>query len=408
MGPMGSMRRGHSATDHGEEATKKQLFRVEGEAVVRSIRNDADWYHVHRQGFDLRCPIAGCPQRLIAKLSNRGRRFIANKRGSRCGHAAPQGGGGEMTEEHLWLQNEIRERCMALGYEAQLEVSGDGNRVDVLVDSGDLFAVEVQRGDTDFTERRRQREAEGRRMVWVIPGTASPATTSAHKRGSNPIFSEPCVRLGYADRREGRAQWIPDEQLRSTVWNGGGGAVHLKAWATVGAFDKEHCRFASRALDFDVFLHEVLSGRRRWDPRALVAGDGGTAWAGWLIDAEVDEFDAAKRDERERVRRVRDAVRRAAALSVVKESERVEVDLPPHAVLSGPIAGGLVARPAVEAEGRVQARHSAPTGIASDRVSQAGEAESVGSGSGRVESVPEQRPEQKKTFLQRLKAFWKL
>jgi len=338
MGRMGRTREGHSVADHGEEATKKQLFRVEGETMVRSIHNDSDWHHVHRQGFDLRCPVGGCPQRLIAKLSTRGRRFIAHKSGSRCGHAAPQAEGGEMTEEHLWLQNEIRELCVSLGYEAELEVGGDGNRVDVLVDSGDLFAIEVQRGSTDFTERRRRREAEGRRTIWIIPGTASPSTTSATKRGSNPLFTEPCIRLGYADRRKGRAQWIPEEQLRASVWNGGGGEVYLKAWATVGALDGDRCVFVSHILDLHAFLHQVLSGRRRWDPRPLIVGAGHGSWAGWLLDAAVDEFDAIQWSERERVRRERDAAQRAATLPVADAPKRLEGGLPSPAVNTRPAA----------------------------------------------------------------------
>lgn len=303
---MGTSPQNHSAADHGDEATRKQLFRIAGERRIRSIHDDTDWALVHLKGRLLRCPVRGCPQGLDAKLSSLGRRFLANKRGTRCGHAAPQGGGGEMTEEHLWLQATTRQLCRSLGYDAELEVSGDGNRVDVLVDSGELFAIEVQRGDTDFAGRRRRREDEGRRTIWVIPGDARPKTTSAGQRGANPLFSEPSFRLGYADRPGRGAEWMPEEELRASVWNGGGGEVWLKAWVTVGSFERKSATFVSRSLDLEDFLHQVLSGSRRWDPRPLIEGGGGRPWRGWLLDADVDQFDAA-------LRCAHDAERRASA-----------------------------------------------------------------------------------------------
>lgn len=139
---MAQRRENHSGQSHksgGTEKsskTKKQFFRVQGERDVLWIRNSSDWARVHRTGVHLVCPDRGCAQRLVAHQNAYGTRYLSNHKDSTgCNHFVPAGGGGRMTDEHLWLQGKLREICIELGYDAELEVDVAGARVDLRVES---------------------------------------------------------------------------------------------------------------------------------------------------------------------------------------------------------------------------------------------------------------------------------
>lgn len=324
---MAQRRENHSGQSHksggtGKSSkTKKQFFRVQGERDVLWIRNSSDWARVHRTGVHLVCPDRGCAQRLVAHQNAYGTRYLSNHKDSTgCNHFVPAGGGGRMTDEHLWLQGKLREICIELGYDAELEVDVAGARVDLRVESAPFpFAFEVQRVSTDFTARRQAREQNGMRTLWLLPESDRQKNTAKGKRKRDPLFSEPSVRLGYRDGPSADAKVLTVDQLRSDVWQGDGSTeVHLIAGVTVGKLGHDKLSFRSSRLPLQAFLQQVLDGSREWYPQRAIQGANRGTWAGWLLGDDVKKYKAevvAVREMRER----REEAARAAAEEAARE-----------------------------------------------------------------------------------------
>lgn len=285
---------------------------------MRWIHEEQDWKHVHRTGLRLVCPDQGCTQSLRACQNGHGTRYLSNlDDGSGCNHFIPAGGGGLMTDEHLWLQGVLRAMCRRLGFDAELEAGVDGARVDLRVAGKmDVFAFEVQRVSTDFSARRTVREQNGMRTLWFLPESDRQKNTATGKRRADPLFSEPCVRLGYRDAPGPRANAMTMGELREKVWiHPAKASVHLTAGVTVGRLAKNGLSFDSGWLPLEKFLQEVLEGDRRWYPQRAIHGKNGGTWAGWLLDEEVRRYRkhvAAAKEER---RRQRNAEREEAGRS---------------------------------------------------------------------------------------------
>ncbi|MFC7456246.1 hypothetical protein ACFQS2_03475 [Brachybacterium sp. GCM10030267] len=230
-----------------------------------------------------------------------------------------------MTAEHLWLQGKLRELCFELGYEAELESDVTGARVDLRVECTPYpYALEVQRVSTDFTARRKAREQNGMRTLWLLPESDRQKNTARGKSRRDPLFSEPCVRLGYRDGPGANAKVMTVAQLRADVWpSDGSSEVYLKAGVTVGMLSSEALTFYSSWLPLKEFLQQVLDGSRQWYPQRVIRGKGGHAWAGWLLVDDVTKYKAAVAAAKEE-RRLREEAATEAADAVVKDEEDKE------------------------------------------------------------------------------------
>ncbi len=222
-----------------------------------------------------------------------------------------------MTDEHLWLQGQLREMCRRLGYTAELEVGYSGARVDLRVDSTPPYALEVQRVSTSFAERRAARAKNGMRTLWVLPESDRLKDTGKGKAHGDPLFSEPCVRLSYRDGPGPNARVMTFDRLRSRTWQGDNRSdVHLRGGVTIGRLSSDQLSFTSSWLPLEQFIGQVLSGDRQWYERKVIQGKNGGAWAGWLLTADVAKYKAAvaaKQAERRQRREAAIAAAEAAA-----------------------------------------------------------------------------------------------
>lgn len=301
---------------------KKQFFRIRGEQEILWIYNDDDWARAHLTKQILVCPDRHCSERLIAKKRD-ATRYLSDMKKGGCGHFIPQGGGGLMTDEHLWLQGQLRETCRQLGYTSELEVGYSGARVDLRVDSTPPYAFEVQRVSTSFAERRVARAKNGMRTLWVLPESDRLKDTDKGKTHGDPLFSEPCVRLSYRDGPGPNARVMSVERLRSRVWQGDNRTkVHLRAGVTIGRLSADQLSFTSAWLPLEKFIRQVLSGDRQWCEQKVIQGHNGGAWAGWLLTADVAKYkEGVKAEQAERCRREAEITAAEAAAAVWREQD---------------------------------------------------------------------------------------
>jgi competence protein CoiA len=126
---------------------------------------DAGWAEIYkvRPRAELCCP--SCGGGVHAKVSSSALRFFAHDR------RAPSCPSAGETEAHLTLKREIVALARAAGWEAQLEVPGEGWRADVLVSRAGLrisFEVQLSAMTAEEGRRRTQKFTEsGARVVWV-------------------------------------------------------------------------------------------------------------------------------------------------------------------------------------------------------------------------------------------------
>lgn len=297
---------------------------------MRWIHDEDDWRHVHKTGRRLVCPDQRCTQRLRAHQNKYGTRYLSNCGDtSGCSHFVPSGGGGLMTDEHLWLQGCLRAMCLRLGFDAELEVGVTGARVDLRAEGKKaVFAFEVQRVSTDFTARREAREREGMRTVWFLPESDRLKNKSTGQKKSDPLFSEPCVRLGYREGPGPDANVMTVGDLRQEVWtHPPKSQVHLRACVTIGRLAQDRQSFHSGWQSLDRFVQEVLEGSRQWYPDRIIRGKNGGAWAGWLLLEEYEQYqDAVAAAEDERRRRAeaerREKSREVERARILREQEK--------------------------------------------------------------------------------------
>lgn len=240
-----------------------------------------------------------------------------------------------MTDEHLWLQGQLREICRELGYIAELEVGYNQARVDLRVDSTPPYAFEVQRVSTSFAERRAARAKNGMRTLWVLPESDRLKDTGKGTANGDPLFSEPCVRLSYRDSPEPSARVVSTERLRSRVWRGDNRTeVYLRAGVTVGRLSADRLAFTSTWLPLKEFIRQVVSGDRQWYAQKLIQGKKGGAWAGWLLTADVAKYEeaVAAGQAESRRRRVESTSAEAAAGNSREEVTCAEEPPPPPSV----------------------------------------------------------------------------
>jgi hypothetical protein len=302
--------RPYSHEDH-EPAVKKRYASVRGQNRMLDVASDTDWDLMRTPPKPkLVCPVGRCPQTMHTVLRN-GTRFLRNdpsEDGDGCTHLVPpSGGGGPMTEEHLWLQKTLLNLCLELGYDARLET----DYADVRVGSTPPFALEVQLRGTGFEERARQRAERGMRTLWLLPDTA-------RKEVDDPLFSHPAVRVKYmSSSASGLPPWDPQNHDRAD----------LKFGATIWKRSADPTRFIPAGnYQPKEFLREVLANGRLWYHRDELheRSDPRTVWAGWALEEDVSAVRVA-REQRDRAQAVVDTAHGYALRE--KDERRRRADL---------------------------------------------------------------------------------
>ena len=248
---MATRRANHPGSEHGSlkgaRETNKKYVRIRGESEILSIRDESHWKRMLPYRRMLVCPDEGCGKslKITERRDPRLTRYVSDGEKGGCSHLLTGGGGAPMTDEHAWLQGRLRQICERLGYHARLEADFGSARVDLLVESNPPYAIEVQRGSTDFVGRVKRRMEQGMRTVWILPALNKPKdTTDPHL---HPLFSGPCVRLGYYSSPEDFAWQVNPSHLEQEVWNGAGGYVDLRVGATVGTLAADGLTFHPHA-----------------------------------------------------------------------------------------------------------------------------------------------------------------
>lgn len=140
-----------------------------GERVVSVDLTQDEWDSLkkrYRAGEPL---LMSCGQPGSARVSSRGLKFFAHKKGADCDMHE----GGE-TAEHLELKSLLVKAAKAAGWEAELEVPSPQRDwiADVMVTKGERrIALEVQwsrQGSEDFVRRQERYEADGVECIWFV------------------------------------------------------------------------------------------------------------------------------------------------------------------------------------------------------------------------------------------------
>lgn len=287
---------------------KKRYARIRGQQRILDVREHREWELMRSAPKPpLVCPVDGCRQAMHTVLNTNGTRFLRNggtTEEAGCTHLVPPtGGGGPMTEEHLWLQMTMFNLCLEMGYDARLET----DYADIRVESNPPFALEVQLRGTDIDKRAAQRAERKMRTLWLFPETARSDV-------DDPLFTRPAVRVKYM--REGDPTLPPwDPQSR--------GSTTLKFGATIWKRGDDPTRFArAGSRSPKEFLREVFENRRHWYRRDTLheSSDPRTLWAGWALEGDLDDVRAA-RDSRDRAAAAERAIVETAHSEALHEHE---------------------------------------------------------------------------------------
>lgn len=250
---------------------------------------------------DLICPKPGCRAELVPVERKTGTRFLRNRPGtSDCGHAFARGqGGGPPSPEHRWFQQRLAMLCADLGYDAVQEHYA--SRADVWVESAPPLAIEVQRVNTNFSDRSVARRTHGANVLWLLPESAS------SPKAGKELFRQPAARIRVMKRE--------DRSVEAKPWEPGHtGQVLLWIGATVMRPSEDGLALVSAGnYDAKEFLRDVLSGARRWyGPNEPEFRFG----SGWAIPTDVESV----REQRAAVQRAREAAVRRAREAVEREA----------------------------------------------------------------------------------------
>ncbi|RIS83614.1 hypothetical protein [Mycobacteroides abscessus] len=265
------------------------------------LLDDGEWVRAHPGGRNPRlfCAVAGCNVRLFAaERRNKARgtitRFFAfGPKSPRCAHEAdgegvevpdpaaiivtPQGhgGGGPITDEHQWLVNFVVSAAQRGGFEPVTEQRLAGGVVaDVFVPGAARARVEVQRVDTDVTDRTQRYED----VVWLWRNPPD----------DKYLFDYPAVKIlcsRWLKGSDGEGNWVPAEpwgkDQNYRCW--------IKAATTVFTplkVPKGRTYFETKPILLSQFLQEVWSGQRRWYPRGEVH-----TFAGWVLNEDYEKYE---------------------------------------------------------------------------------------------------------------------
>src|SRR5699024_9993906 len=144
-------------------------------------------------------------------------------------------------------------------------------------------------------------------------------------RRPDPLFTEPCVRLGYKDGPGYGSKVMSVDELRASVWQGDGRTeVFLRVGVTVGKLNDNELSFRPSSMALTAFVQQILDGQRHWYPQPMITNQSGKGWAGWLLKDDVSSYKAAVVAAKEERRRRDEAGRKAAEAEARKEAELQE------------------------------------------------------------------------------------
>ena len=135
--------------------------------IVAPLLNENEWGHIkaslkqNPEYLHFKC----CSSPVYARVSKKGLKHFVHKNTDHCNYV------GE-SEDHLLLKMEIYNACRELGWDAELEYSGDNFRADVLASNGKhkvAFEIQLTRQDLKTTiERQKIFDKAGIRCAWFF------------------------------------------------------------------------------------------------------------------------------------------------------------------------------------------------------------------------------------------------
>ena len=267
-------------TDKPQRGKKQYARRDDVNSGLLDVTNDVDFAVMRAlQTGRLMCPLENCSTRFTRPpLKTNGTRFLRNKTGSDCQHGSiPKGGGGKMTAEHSWIRDKLCALLREAGYPVQTE-EHVFTHADVMV-RDPMWALEIQRGKTNFAARTKARQEVGANVIWLLPSSATSEVAS------KALFSLPAARIRVLDRRRRQdlQPWLhPETEAIAQLFIG----------ATVLTLRKGSDQFSSDGnYDAVGFFAEVLSGKRIWMPKQA-----SLPWAGWVLKSEWERQNQSRTD----------------------------------------------------------------------------------------------------------------
>lgn len=228
---------------------------------ILNVHRENDWLTIRTSKPVLKCPVRTCDVKLIA-VDRQGTRHFRNAQGSvDCRHFTARRadhstrGGGPMSAEHLWYQQEIAKQ---VGRRANMQVIVEDyeSNADVLIintRTNRSIAIEIQRWDTNIDERTAHRMALGHEVIWLITDSARLSPEMKHRvftgRG---VF----IRVRSFDLPHRTLTPWDHAQRRSTPV--------MEVSGTTGRLDLRTGEIRAVSMPLLRVLDELLDGKREW------------------------------------------------------------------------------------------------------------------------------------------------
>jgi hypothetical protein len=273
--------------DHAQTKRHAQL-RHAPRARPFWVGDPDDWKIVRRHPRPpLVCPEPGCDLELVSYENHNNRRnprVFKFKAGAKpCGHWRVEGlSGGPESAQHQWMKRYLAKIATRYGYTAIPE--HHPTRADVYVQEP-AYCLEVQLVPTQFVQRTKARTQQGAQVCWFVRDGLDTRKARA------AVFQGPGIRFRVveaADRERPAAPWdAPEEE---------GQPVRVQVFASIARAPRPSDTLSAKSsgldwfvagrMDADVFLKEILSGRRHWHRPGVVHPNRGY----WILDTDLTSY----------------------------------------------------------------------------------------------------------------------
>lgn len=278
----------------GPGSKQEAVLWSEPNGQLLNVHSESAWHLMRANPKPkLKCPVESCNVSLVA-VDRQGTRHLRNAPGSvDCKHFTARQpdhstrGGGPMSAEHLWYQQEIakqvgRRRHLRATIE---DYASNADLVIVNAETSRSIAIEIQRWDTDIAERTKHRLSLGHEVIWLITDSAQLSPDMQRQvfttRGAFirvRTFEKPYVAL---------SPWeIEPNQRRATP-------VMEVSGTTVG-LNPATGWLQARPMPLMQVLVEILDGKREWlfPGEAIFKGSSGAGRKGGAWARNIDYVNA--------------------------------------------------------------------------------------------------------------------
>ncbi|TQJ40022.1 hypothetical protein FBY33_2062 [Arthrobacter sp. SLBN-112] len=228
---------------------------------IYNVHVEGDWAYIRNRKPLLKCPVKRCGVKLVA-VDRQGTRHFRNAAGSiDCRHFTARSadhstrGGGPMSDEHLWYQQEIAKQVSKRPH-MQAIVEDYESNADVLIfnhDTNRSLAVEIQRWDTNIFKRTEHRLSLGHEVIWLITDSAqlSPEMLRQVYLGRGAF-----IRVRTFEKPYGTlTPWEPGAPRSVPV---------MEVSGTIARLDESSGTLRATRLPLMRVVDEILDGKRNW------------------------------------------------------------------------------------------------------------------------------------------------